>query len=292
MKQSTARVPSVDRRKEPGTGLWTALARRPLSAVALLVLATVFLAALCAPLITQYGPNDVNLDAVLSGPSPEHWLGTDQLGRDMFSRLVHGSRLSPLAAAAAVAIATAIGVPLGVAAGYFGGWADAVTSRLAEALMAVPGLIFVLTIVAVLGPGLANLVVAIGLILVPSFFRVTRGAVLDVRHEMFIEASAAIGCSRARIALVHVLPNASAPILIQATLAFAIAVIAEAGLSFLGLGARPPAASWGRLLAESSERPDHAHLLFVPAGALLITVICASLLTDALRDAQTMGARK
>jgi len=247
----------------------------------------IVLAAVLAPVICRYDPDATDIQAILAPPSASHWFGTDQLGRDMFSRIVYGARLSPLAAGGAVCIAGLIGIPFGVLAGYFGGRTDTMMSRVVDGMMAVPGLIFVLTVVAVLGPGLANLTLAIGLLLAPTFYRVSRAAVMDVRNNVYIEGSIAIGCTTPQTVLRHVMPNASAPILVQATLAFAIAVVAEAGLSFLGLGARPPAASWGQLLASATERMDQAHLLYFPAGALLLTVGCATILGDVLRDLTT-----
>jgi ABC-type dipeptide/oligopeptide/nickel transport system permease subunit len=202
----------------------------------------------------------------------------------MLSRVLFGMRLSLLAALGAMAIGAVIGVPGGLLAGYLGGWTDTLSSRVVDAIMAIPGLIFALTVIAVLGPGLGNVMLAIGLLLIPTFFRVTRASVLDVRHNVYVEASVAIGCPTWRVTLAHVLPNAAPPILVQATLSFAIAVIAEAGLSFLGLGARPPAASLGRLLAEATGRMDVAHLLYVPGVAILLMVASATLLGDVLRD--------
>jgi len=260
------------------------LVRRPMGLFMVVLLGVLILLAVLAPVIAPYDPERADLTALLQGPSADHWFGTDQLGRDMLSRVLFGMRLSLLSALGAMAIGAVIGVPGGLLAGYLGGWTDTLSSRVVDAIMAIPGLIFALTVIAVLGPGLGNVMLAIGLLLIPTFFRVTRASVLDVRHNVYVEASVAIGCPTWRVTLAHVLPNAAPPILVQATLSFAIAVIAEAGLSFLGLGARPPAASLGRLLAEATGRMDVAHLLYVPGVAILLVVASATLLGDVLRD--------
>jgi len=260
------------------------LVRRPVGLFMVVLLGVLVLLAVLAPLIAPFDPERADLTALLQGPSGDHWFGTDALGRDMLSRVLYGMRLSLVAALGAMAIGAVVGVPGGLLAGYLGGWTDTVSSRVVDALMAIPGLIFALTVIAVLGPGLGNVMLAIGLLLIPTFFRVTRASVLDVRHDVYVEASVAIGCPTWRVTLAHVLPNAAPPILVQATLSFAIAVIAEAGLSFLGLGARPPSASLGRLLAEATGRMDVAHLLYVPGVAILLMVASATLLGDVLRD--------
>ena len=260
------------------------LVRRPVGLFMVVLLGVLVLLAVLAPLIAPFDPERADLTALLQGPSGDHWFGTDALGRDMLSRVLYGMRLSLVAALGAMAIGAVVGVPGGLLAGYLGGWTDTVSSRVVDAIMAIPGLIFALTVIAVLGPGLGNVMLAIGLLLIPTFFRVTRASVLDVRHDVYVEASVAIGCPTWRVTLAHVLPNAAPPILVQATLSFAIAVIAEAGLSFLGLGARPPSASLGRLLAEATGRMDVAHLLYVPGVAILLMVASATLLGDVLRD--------
>ena len=260
------------------------LVRRPVGLFMVVLLSVLVLLAVLAPLIAPFDPERADLTALLQGPSGDHWFGTDALGRDMLSRVLYGMRLSLVAALGAMAIGAVVGVPGGLLAGYLGGWTDTVSSRVVDAIMAIPGLIFALTVIAVLGPGLGNVMLAIGLLLIPTFFRVTRASVLDVRHDVYVEASVAIGCPTWRVTLAHVLPNAAPPILVQATLSFAIAVIAEAGLSFLGLGARPPSASLGRLLAEATGRMDVAHLLYVPGVAILLVVASATLLGDVLRD--------
>jgi len=260
------------------------LVRRPVGLFMVVLLGVLVLLAVLAPLIAPFDPERADLTALLQGPSGNHWFGTDALGRDMLSRVLYGMRLSLVAALGAMAIGAVVGVPGGLLAGYLGGWTDTVSSRVVDAIMAIPGLIFALTVIAVLGPGLGNVMLAIGLLLIPTFFRVTRASVLDVRHDVYVEASVAIGCPTWRVTLAHVLPNAAPPILVQATLSFAIAVIAEAGLSFLGLGARPPSASLGRLLAEATGRMDVAHLLYVPGVAILLMVASATLLGDVLRD--------
>lgn len=276
-------VPSLRRRD----GVVRQLLARPLGVAALTTLLILTLVAIFAPLIAPFGDNDQDLMATYQGPSRDHLLGTDDLGRDVLSRAIFGTRIALVAGLQAVSIAIVIGVTFGILAGYGGRIADTLLSRFNDAMMSIPGLVLALTVVAVLGPGVTNAMVAIGIILTPSFFRISRAATLGVRHETYIEASVNIGCGRRRVIAAHVLPNILPPILVQASLALGTAVVAEASLSFLGLGVRPPAPSWGTMLALAGKRPEYGYLVIAPGIALVLLVLAFIILGDVLRDIVT-----
>jgi peptide/nickel transport system permease protein len=254
--------------------------------IGLAVLLLFVLAALLAPWIAPYDPLKANFLAVRKAPSLLHWLGTDELGRDLFSRLLWGARSSLLAGAVSVAIAMAIGVPLGLLAGYFGGKCDAVISRIMEALLSCPFLVLAIALGAFLGPSLTNAMIAIGLSAMPIFARLTRGQVLAIRHEDYLEGARAIGLPDRWIILRYVLPNVLSPLVVQATLTIASAILAEASLSFLGLGQQPPLPSWGSMLNTAKNFMEQAPWMSIAPGvAIYVTVLCFNLLGDGLRDA-------
>jgi peptide/nickel transport system permease protein len=250
------------------------------------VLLVFILAALLAPWIAPYDPLKANFLAVRKAPSLLYWLGTDELGRDLFSRLLWGARSSLVAGAVSVAIAMAIGVPLGLIAGYFGGKLDAIISRIVDALLSCPFLVLAIALGAFLGPSLTNAMIAIGLSAMPIFSRLTRGQVLAIRHEDYLEGARAIGLPDRWIILRYVLPNVMSPLVVQATLTIASAILAEASLSFLGLGQQPPSPSWGSMLNTAKNFMEQAPWMSIAPGiAIYITVLCFNLLGDGLRDA-------
>ena len=250
------------------------------------VLLLFILAALLAPWIAPYDPLKANFLLVRKAPSMLHWLGTDVLGRDLFSRLLWGARSSLLAGGVSVAIAMVIGVPLGLVAGYFGGKLDAVISRIMEALLSCPFLVLAIALGAFLGPSLSNAMIAIGLSAMPIFSRLTRGQVLAIRHDDYLEGARAIGLPDRWIILRYVLPNVLSPLVVQATLTIASAILAEASLSFLGLGQQPPSPSWGSMLNTAKNFMEQAPWMSIAPGvAIYITVLCFNLLGDGLRDA-------
>jgi len=250
------------------------------------VLLLFILAALLAPWIAPYDPLKANFLAVRKAPSLMYWLGTDELGRDQFSRLLWGARSSLLAGGVSVAIAMVIGVPLGLLAGYFGGKLDAVISRIMEALLSCPFLVLAIALGAFLGPSLTNAMIAIGLSAMPIFSRLTRGQVLAIRHEDYLEGARAIGLPDRWIIARYVLPNVLSPLVVQATLTIASAILAEASLSFLGLGQQPPSPSWGSMLNTAKNFMEQAPWMSIAPGvAIYITVLCFNLLGDGLRDA-------
>ena len=242
--------------------------------------------AIFAPWVSPHDPLATSWSAVRKAPSAAHWFGTDEIGRDVLARVIWGSRASLLAGLISVAISLAIGVPIGLLAGYVGGWIDMLVSRITEAMLAVPFLILAIALAAFLGPSLANAMIAIGIAATPVFVRLTRAQVLAVKVEDYVEAARAVGNSSLRIAMRHVFPNIVAPIIVQATLAIAAAVIAEASLSFLGLGQQPPAPSWGSMLNTAKNYVENAPWMAVwPGLSIFLLVLSFNLLGDGLRDA-------
>jgi len=242
--------------------------------------------ALLAPGIAPYDPLATSWSAVRKAPTEVHWFGTDEIGRDVLSRVVWGTRASLLAGIVSVSISLVFGVPIGLLAGYIGGWVDALISRMTDAMLACPFLILAIALAAFLGPSLTNAMIAIGISATPIFVRLTRAQVLHVKVEDYVEAARAVGNSHLRIALRHVLPNIVPPLIVQATLAIAAAIIAEAALSFLGLGQQPPAPSWGSMLNTAKNYIDNAPWMAVwPGVSIFLLVLSFNLLGDGLRDA-------
>jgi len=270
----------------PWRRAWRRLARRRVAMVGLALVAGFVVLALLAPWAAPHDPVATSWSAIRQAPSGTHWFGTDEIGRDVLSRVVWGTRASLLAGAVSVAIALALGVPIGLLAGFAGGPVDMLISRITDAFLACPFLILAIALAAFLGPSLTNAMIAIGVSATPIFVRLTRAQVLNVKVEDYIEAARAIGNPPWRIAVRHVLPNVTAPLIVQATLATAAAVIAEASLSFLGLGQQPPAPSWGSMLNTAKNYVDNAPWMAVwPGLAIFLLVLGLNLLGDGLRDA-------
>ncbi len=254
--------------------------------VALAVVATMIVLAVCAPLIAPYDPLATSFLLVRKAPSAAHWFGTDEVGRDLLARVIWGGRASLAAGVISVSIAIGLGLPLGMMAGYAGGWIDAIVSRITDAMLAIPFLILAIALAAFLGPSLGNAMIAIGITATPIFVRLARGQVMNVRAEDYVEAARALGNPPARILVRHILPNILPPVIVQATLAIAAAIIAEASLSFLGLGQQPPAPSWGSMLYTAQRFLTQAPWMAIfPGVAIFVTVLAFNLLGDGLRDA-------
>ena len=242
--------------------------------------------AILAPTIAPHDPLQTSWSDVRKPPTAAHLFGTDEIGRDVASRVIWGARASLLAGLVSVCISLSLGVPIGLLAGYVGGWADALISRMTDAMLACPFLILAIALAAFLGPSLTNAMIAIGISATPVFIRLTRAQVLSVKVEDYVEAARAVGNSHLRIALRHILPNVVAPLIVQATLAIAAAVIAEASLSFLGLGQQPPAPSWGSMLNTAKNYIDNAPWMAVwPGLSIFLLVLSFNLVGDGLRDA-------
>ena len=270
----------------PWMRAWRKLRRNRSGMVGLTVVLGFVLIAVFAPWIATHDPIATSWSAIRKPPTAEFWFGTDELGRDVFSRVVGGSRASLLAGVISVGIALAIGVAIGMVAGSFGGWVDGLISRITDAFLACPFLILAIALAAFLGPSLTNAMIAIGASAAPIFVRLTRAQVINIQVEDYIEAARAVGCSPLRIATFHVLPNITAPVIVQSTLTIASAIIAEASLSFLGLGQQPPDPSCGSVLNTAKNFMDNAPWMAIwPGLAIFGLVLAFNLLGDGLRDA-------
>jgi len=261
------------------------LLRNRVSLLGCLILAAVVLAAVVGPWLSPYDPNATDVGNALRAPGAEHWLGTDQLGRDVLSRIVAASQVSLRVAVVSVSIALVLGVGIGLLAGYARGAADAVLMRLVDVMFAFPVLLLALAIVAVLGPGLNSAIIAIGVVYTPIFARVARASTLSVREEPFVKASLTMGTGHAYVLRHHVLPNISGPVIVQTSLSLAFAILSEAALSFLGLGVQPPQPSWGRMLFEAQGFVGQAWWMSVfPGAAIFVTTLAFNLVGDGLRE--------
>ena len=266
-------------------GFWSRFSRQPFAMASLAFLVIVTLAAIFAPLVAPYAPNHQDLNAINQGPSSAHWLGTDDLGRDILSRLIWGGRVSLRATFEIVGIAAVIAIPIGLIAGFFRGAVDTVIMRFMDALFSFPPLVLALTVAALLGASLNDTALAIAIVFVPSFVRLLRGEVIAVREENFIEAARSLGATSNRLIRRHVVPNVASPIIIQLALALGFALLVEAGLSFLGLGEQPPTPSWGSMLNEGYQFIfSSPWALVFPGLAIMLSVLSFNLVADGLRD--------
>ena len=250
------------------------------------VLVAVLLMALLAPFISPHDPLKQDLANILLPPSGAHWLGTDNLGRDIVARVIYGTRVSLIAGLASVALAVVAGSLLGLAAGFAGGRFDSIVMRLMDAILSFPALVLALALGAVMGAGLSGVVIALSVVYTPTFARLMRGQVLTVREREFVHAARVLGSPGWRIVRQHVLPNVATPIVVQASLSIAFAILAEASLSFLGLGVRPPEPSWGGMINQGRGYLQQAPwIVFGPGAALFVTVLGLNFVGDAIRDA-------
>jgi peptide/nickel transport system permease protein len=279
-------VARSDEMESPARRALRRLVKRKGAVVGLVVITAFILLALFAPLIVPFDPVTTSWSLVRKPPSALHWFGTDDLGRDILARVIFGARASLMAGAISVGIALCIGVPLGLLSGYRGGFVDALISRITDAMLACPFLILAIALAAFLGPSLGNAMIAIGISATPIFIRLTRGQVMSVKVEDYVEAARAMGNPPWRIALFHILPNILPALLVQATLSIAAAIIAEAALSFLGLGQQPPAPSWGSMLNAAQRFLTNAPWMALwPGLAIFLVVLSLNLVGDSLRDA-------
>jgi peptide/nickel transport system permease protein len=266
--------------------VWRRFKRNQAAVVGLLILCLFATVALAAPLATTYDPEQTHLDQKLLDPSPAHLLGTDHLGRDILARLAYGGRFSLFIGFAAIGIALLIGLPLGAVCGFYGGWLDLIIQRVIDVFLSFPGFLLALSLVAVLGVGITNVILAVGLGVVPAFVRLVRASTLSIRSRPYVDAARAAGASTPSIILRHVLPNALAPVVIQATLGLGAALLTAAGLGFLGLGVQQPTPEWGAMLGEGrSYIFSNPNLATFPGIAIFLTVLGFNLAGDGLRDA-------
>lgn len=260
--------------------------RNPLSFVGFIIIISVFILAMFAPFIAPYDPNEINVKAILLGPSIEYWMGTDGLGRDVLSRMLYGGRISLLVGLVAVGISTLIGIILGALAGYYRGWVDTVIMRLVDIMLSIPSFFLILAVIAFLTPSIINIMIVIGLTSWMGVTRLVRAEFLSLSEREFVLASRILGAKDARLIFTHLLPNSLTPIIVSAVLGVAGAVLMESGLSFLGLGVQAPQASWGNILTDGKEYIQFAWWLSLfPGLAILITVLGYNLLGEGLRDA-------
>lgn len=276
-------LPSAEPHRPPGA--WDRFRRDRRTLAAGVVLAGVAVAAAAGPWLVPYDPAAIDATALLQGPSAAHWFGTDELGRDVLSRVVAGTRATALVVAVAVGVALVLGTALGLVAGYSGGAVDSVLMRVVDGLLAFPVLVLALAVVAALGPGLRNALIAVAVVNVPRFARVVRGQVLSLRTREHVLAAEIIGVARWRILVRHLLPHLAGVLLVFSAIAAATAVVAEASLAFLGLSTQPPEPSWGGMVAAGVQRlEDNPAMSLFPALALVITIAALNVLADGLRD--------
>lgn len=268
--------------------VWRRLKRNKMAVLGLVILVILVLMAIFADFIADYDTVVIkqNLAQRLQAPSAAHWLGTDEFGRDIFARLVHGTRVSLKVGIIAVGISIVIGGVLGAVAGFYGGKLDNIIMRIMDIFLAVPSILLAIAIVSALGPSILNLMLAISISSVPGYARIVRASVLSIRDQEFIEAAKAIGASNTRIIFRHIIPNSLAPVIVQATLGVASAILSTAGLSFIGLGIQPPAPEWGSMLSGGRQYLRYAWWVTTfPGVAIMITILSLNLLGDGLRDA-------
>jgi peptide/nickel transport system permease protein len=287
-RQSTvkAQVFTARRSMSASRRVWLEMRRNRLAGVGLVFLTFVVLMAVFAPFVTPYEPQQQNLLFRNESPSRDHLLGTDDRGRDVLTRLAYGARISLFIGIVGTAGGVLAGTIIGVTAGYFGKWLDQLLMRLVDIMLAFPGILLALLIIAVLGPSIWNLIIAIAIWGTPTLARIVRGTVLSLREQEFVEAARAIGATPLRIMTVHLLPNSAAPIIVYATIGVAAAILTAAGLGFLGLGVQPPTAEWGQMLSGGRQYLRNApHLVMVPGLAIFFTLLALNFIGDALRDA-------
>lgn len=260
--------------------------RNPLAFWGFAIIATVLVMALLAPVLAPYDPDAIDVKSILIPPSATHWMGTDGLGRDVFSRMLFGARISLLVGFVAVGIATLIGVVLGAISGYYRGWVDVIVMRMVDVMLSIPTFFLILAVIAFLTPSIWNIMIVIGLTSWMGVTRLVRAEFLSLREREFVLASATLGARDHRLIFRHLLPNSLTPVIVSSVLGVASAVLVESGLSFLGLGVQPPQASWGNILTEGKEYIQFAWWLsFFPGMAILLTVLGYNLLGEGLRDA-------
>jgi peptide/nickel transport system permease protein len=258
----------------------------PLAKVGFIIILIVFILAILAPWISPYDPDDINVKAILIEPSIQHWMGTDGLGRDVLSRMLHGGRISLLVGLVAVGISTAIGIILGALAGYYRGWVDTLIMRLVDVMLSIPSFFLILAVIAFLTPSIYNVMIVIGLTSWMGVTRLVRAEFLSLSNREFVQAARTLGSKDARLIFTHLLPNSLTPIIVSSVLGVAGAVLLESGLSFLGLGVQAPQASWGNILSDGKNYIQFAWWLSLfPGLAILITVLGYNLLGEGLRDA-------
>ncbi|MBS6216472.1 MAG: ABC transporter permease [Clostridiales bacterium] len=288
VQADTASLPPAKKKRSMAADVWMRLCRNKMAMIGLVILLLLVFCALFANQLADYETLVIKQDMSirLQGPSAQHWLGTDEYGRDILARLIHGSRISLVVGLVSVTISLVIGGLCGALAGYYGGIIDNIIMRVMDVLLAVPSILLAITIVAAFGTSLFNVMVAIGMSSVPGYARIVRAAVLSIKDQEFVESSRSIGTGTLRIILREIIPNCMAPIIVQATLGVASAILSTASLSFIGLGVQQPVPEWGAMLSGGrTYMRDAIHLTVFPGLAIVITVLALNLVGDGLRDA-------
>jgi ABC-type dipeptide/oligopeptide/nickel transport system permease subunit len=280
-------VQSIETRKWGKLGLFMSrLCKNKPAMAGLVIVSLLVISGIAAPLIAPHSPIEHDLSSMLAGPSWDYPLGRDEMGRCILSRIIYGARISLLIGVASIGIGLAVGVPLGLVSGYYAGKADFFMQRVVDTMLAFPGLLLALVIIAVLGIGIRNVVIAVGIAIIPVYIRLVRGSILSIKEEQFVEAARSIGSSDLRIMFRHLLPNCLSPIIVQSTLHMAVAILAAAGLGFLGLGVSPPTPEWGAMLNGGRLFIRGApHIATFPGLAIFLSIMGFNLLGDGLRDA-------
>jgi glutathione transport system permease protein len=279
-------VPPATAIRTPLGEFWRRFRRQRLALAACALILALILAAVFAPWIAPFNPDTPDYESLLGGPSVLHWLGTDAYGRDILSRIIWGGRVSLSVGVLSVALGGVAGIVIGLISGFFGGWLDGLLMRLMDVLLAFPGIILAIGVVAVLGPGIDNVIYSIAVFSVPVFARLVRGSTLALKQTLYVQAARSIGVGRAALMLRHILPGAMPAVIVYASLRLGTSILTAASLSFIGLGARPPSPEWGAMLADGRSYLGVAdHLTLFPGLAIFITVLAFNLLGDGLRDA-------
>lgn len=284
--KNTAKSLNSQKKRSQWADVWMRLRRNKAAMIGLFIICLLFFFATFAPWIAPYGFDEQDLSRALTKPNSQFWFGTDNFGRDIMSRLIYGSRISLQVGFIAVSISMISGGALGAIAGYFGGRLDNFIMRAMDILLAIPSILLAISIVSALGPGLKNVMIAVGISSIPSYARIVRASVITLKDQEFVEAAKAVGTSNFRIITKHIIPNSLAPIIVQGTLGVAGAILSAAGLSFIGLGIQPPAPEWGAMLSAGRQYiRDYPHISAFPGLAIMITIFALNLLGDGLRDA-------
>ncbi|AQS59863.1 nickel transporter permease [Desulforamulus ferrireducens] len=286
VQASASVAESAEQAYSPVADFWRRLRKNRLAMVSLVFLLALTFVAIFAPLVAPYDPYYSEMPKALAGPSGEHLLGNDELGRDILSRIIYGARISLKVGLIAVGIALSVGMVVGSLAGYYGGRIDIIIMRFMDIMLAFPSILLAIALMAVLGRGVENAIIAIGIVSIPEYARIVRGSVLSVKENEYVQAARAIGNNDLQIIFKHILPNVMAPIIVRATLGISTAILETAALGFLGLGVVPPYAEWGTMLGSGRSYMFNApHLVFFPGIAITLTVMAFNLFGDGLRDA-------
>ncbi|MGN7478169.1 ABC transporter permease [Solibacillus silvestris] len=287
---STTVIESKDQVKpvveySPVKEFWTNFKRKKVALIASVFILLLIVVAFIGPYIVQYDPYEPNYDVILEGPSAAHFAGTDEYGRDIFSRLVVGTKISLLVSFSAVFLGLIFGTVLGLISGYFGGWIDKLIMRICDIMFSFPDLLLAIAIVAILGPGINNVIIAVMIFSIPSFARLVRGATLNAKENVYVEAARSMGASRTRIIFKHVFPETISELIIFVTMRIGTAILAASSLSFLGLGASPETPEWGVMLSSGRDYlGTNSHVVIMPGIAIFLTVLAFNLVGDGLRD--------